>query len=39
MRPSDTKGKLDDRTERSRAKQILEQAGAEDVADTAEARV
>jgi Protein of unknown function (DUF3341) len=29
----------DDRTERSRAKQILEQAGAEDVADTAEARV
>ena len=29
----------DDRAERSRAKQILEQAGAEDVADTAEARV
>jgi hypothetical protein len=29
----------DDRTERSRAKQILERAGAEDVADTAEARV
>jgi Protein of unknown function (DUF3341) len=29
----------DDRTERSRAKQILERAGAEDVADTSEARV
>jgi hypothetical protein len=29
----------DDRTERSRARQIFEQAGAEDVADTAEARV
>jgi hypothetical protein len=29
----------DDRTERSRAKQILERAGAEDIADTAEARV
>jgi hypothetical protein len=29
----------DDRAERSRAKQILEQAGAEDVADASEARV
>jgi hypothetical protein len=29
----------DDRTERSRAKEILERAGAEDVADTSEARV
>ena len=29
----------DDRTERSRAKEILEHAGAEDVADTSEARV
>lgn len=29
----------DDRTERSRARQILERAGAEDVADTSEARV
>src|SRR5215510_28658 len=29
----------DDRTERSRAKQILDRAGAEDVADTSEARV
>ena len=29
----------DNRTERARAKQIFEQAGAEDIADTAEARV
>jgi hypothetical protein len=29
----------ENRTERSRAKQIFEQAGAEDIADTAEARV
>jgi hypothetical protein len=29
----------EDRTERARAKQIFEQAGAEDIADTAEARV
>jgi uncharacterized membrane protein len=29
----------EDRAERARAKQILEQAGAEDIADTAEARV
>jgi hypothetical protein len=29
----------DDRTERSRAKEILERAGAQDVADTSEARV
>jgi hypothetical protein len=29
----------DDRAERSRAKEILERAGAEDIADTAEARV
>jgi hypothetical protein len=29
----------DDRDERSRAKQIFEQARAEDIADTAEARV
>jgi len=29
----------DDRTERSRAKEILERAGAEDIADTSEARV
>jgi len=29
----------DNSTERSRAKQMLEQAGAEDIADTAEVRV
>ena len=29
----------EDRTERSRAKEIFEEAGAEDIADTEEARV
>jgi hypothetical protein len=29
----------EDRTERARAKEIFEQAGAEEIADTAEARV